>query len=219
MDSLVRLVRVPALITLGVTLLRLIGELQHWSPTLFNREAGGGGALVGIAWLVPIFGIYFALKLSQRGTAPLKAGKTILYGVAGLATFLVIAFGGMRVLRLDPNSPSIKSLVLFVVASVVAAIVAYAGSPVLGKVIFAYGLAARLPVAVIMLVAMLGNWGTHYDVVPPGFFPEMSVFAKWVIIGLVPQLTGWIAYTLVVGCICGGIALALLRRKTALQPA
>src|SRR5881409_1708216 len=48
MDSLVRLVRVPALITLGVTLLRLIGELQGWSPALFSRQAGGGGALVGI---------------------------------------------------------------------------------------------------------------------------------------------------------------------------
>src|SRR5687767_3848014 len=112
MDSLVRLVRVPALITLGVTLLRLIGELQNWSPTLFNREAGGGGALVGIAWLVPIFGIYFALKLSQTGTTPLKAGKTILYAVAGLAAFAVIAFGGVRALRLDPNSPSFTSFIL-----------------------------------------------------------------------------------------------------------
>ena len=67
MDSLVRLVRVPALITLGVTLLRLIGELQRWSPKLFNREAGGGGALVGIslavdgreAWYLPV-GHYLA---------------------------------------------------------------------------------------------------------------------------------------------------------------
>jgi hypothetical protein len=47
----------------------------------------------------------------------------------------------------------------------------------------------------------------------------MGVFAKWLIIGLVPQLTLWVAYTLVVGCLFGGIALALFRRKTALQPA
>src|SRR5688572_31676573 len=96
MDSVFRLVRVPALITLGVTILRLIGELQNWSPALFNREAGGGGALIGIAWLVPIFGIYFALKLSQSGTTPLKSGKTILYAVAGLAAFFVIGVGGAR---------------------------------------------------------------------------------------------------------------------------
>jgi hypothetical protein len=218
MDSLIRLVRVPALITLGVTLLRLFGELQGWSPALFNREAGGGGALVGIAWLAPIFGIYFALKLSQPGTAPIKAGRTLLYAVAGLAAFFVIGFGGMRALGLDPNAPSFTSLVIFVIASIMAAIIAYAGSPVLGKVIFAYGLAARIPVALIMLVAMFGNWGTHYDIAPPGF-PEMGVFTKWLIIGFMPQLTVWIAYTIIVGCLCGGIALALFRRKPALQPA
>src|SRR5678815_179225 len=107
MDSIVRLIRVPALISLGVTLLRLIGELQNWSPRLFNREAGGGGALVGIAWLVPIFGIYFALKLSQLGAAGLRAGKMVLYALAGLVTFFVIGFGGMRLLGLDPNTPSL----------------------------------------------------------------------------------------------------------------
>jgi hypothetical protein len=108
--------------------------------------------------------------------------------------------------------------VLFIVASVVSALIAYLGSPALGKVLFAYGLVARVPVALLMLVAMLGNWGTHYDVVPPNF-PEMTVVAKWLIIGLVPQLTLWISYTLVVGCLFAGIALALFRRKTALQPA
>jgi hypothetical protein len=218
MDSVFRLVRVPALITLGVTLLRLIGELLNWTPALFNREAGGGGAIVGIAWLVPIFGIYFAFKLSQSETTPLKPGKTILYAVAGLAAFFAIGFGGVFALGLDPNKPSLTSFGVFVVASVVAAVIAYAGSPVLGKVLFVYGLAARLPVALVMLVAMLGNWGTHYDVAPPNL-PEMGVFAKWLMIGLVPQVTIWMTYTLVVGCLFGGIALALFRRKRVLQPA
>jgi len=60
-----RLILAPALITLGITLLRLVGELNRWSPALFNREAGGGGALIGIVWLVPILGVYFALRLSK----------------------------------------------------------------------------------------------------------------------------------------------------------
>ena len=38
-----RLVLVPAAITLAVTVLRVTGELLRWSPSLFNREAGGGG--------------------------------------------------------------------------------------------------------------------------------------------------------------------------------
>lgn len=218
MDSIVRLIRVPALISIGVTLLRLIGELNNWSPVLFNREAGGGGALVGIAWLVPIFGIYFALKLAQSGAAPLKAGKTLLHAAAALVAFLVIGFGGMRALGLDPNTPSFTSFFLFIVGSAVASIIAYVGSPVLGKVLLAYGLAARIPVAVLMLVAMIGNWGTHYDVAPPGL-PEMGVFARWLMIGLLPQLTIWIAFTIVLGCLFGGLALALFRPKPTLQTA
>ena len=32
-----KLILVPAVITLAVTFLRLVGELQGWSPILFNR--------------------------------------------------------------------------------------------------------------------------------------------------------------------------------------
>ncbi len=42
--SIKKLILVPALITLAVTLLRLTGELMHWSKALFNPAAGGGGA-------------------------------------------------------------------------------------------------------------------------------------------------------------------------------
>ncbi len=65
-----KLILVPAVITLAITLLRLVGELQGWSPGLFSRAAGGGGALVGISWLVPIFGAWFGWKLAKAGGAP-----------------------------------------------------------------------------------------------------------------------------------------------------
>ena len=60
-----KLILVPAVITLAVTLLRLVGELQGWSPILFNRwtlvmfnrgEEARSPSLVGIVWLVPVFG-------------------------------------------------------------------------------------------------------------------------------------------------------------------
>src|SRR5258707_14938856 len=73
--SIKKLILVPALITLAVTLLRLTGELMHWSKALFNPAAGGGGALVGIAWLVPVFGVYFGLKLAGAGLAPAAVGR------------------------------------------------------------------------------------------------------------------------------------------------
>ena len=32
----------PAVITFAITMIRLVGELQNWSPSLFSRQAGGG---------------------------------------------------------------------------------------------------------------------------------------------------------------------------------
>src|SRR5689334_10425159 len=88
-----KLILVPAVITLAVTLLRLLGELMHWSTTLFNPAPGGGGAVIGIAWLVPIFGIYFALKVAGSGERPAGVGPAIGYAFLGFALLPVAGFG------------------------------------------------------------------------------------------------------------------------------
>ena len=86
-----RLILVPAIITLAVTLLRLVGELQGWSPRFFSKEAGGGGALVGIAWLVPVFGAWFGWKLARAGERPGALGRAL--GLTVLALALLPASG------------------------------------------------------------------------------------------------------------------------------
>jgi hypothetical protein len=204
------LILVPSIVTLAVTLLRLVGELQGWSPRLFNKQAGGGGALVGIAWLVIVFGIYFAWKLLDQGHAPEGAFRPLGFGVLGL----VVAFtGGAGAGAL--GFPFLARLVAFCVTALVGLFIAMKGWPALARVLVAYGLAARIPVVVVMLVAMLGNWGTHYDVAPPNF-PEMGALSKWFVIGVVPQLTVWMAFTVVVGMISGGLVAAVrARRRTA----
>jgi hypothetical protein len=206
--SIKKLILVPALITLGVTLLRLTGELMHWSPRLFNPAAGGGGAIVGIAWLVPIFGIYFALKLARAGELPPSVAAAVGYPLLGA---LVLPVVGFVMSKLGVSQQSFTMLGVFVVVSIVGAIIALRGWPALGKVLLAYGLAARIPVVIVMLIAMLGNWGTHYDVAPPDF-PAMGVFAKWLLIGVLPQLTFWIYYTIVLGGLFGGLSVALTGR-------
>ena len=65
--SIASLITIPALITLVVTVLRLVGEIEHWPKPWFNPAAGGGGAIIGISWLPIIFGPYFALKLAGAG--------------------------------------------------------------------------------------------------------------------------------------------------------
>ena len=63
-----------------------------------------------------------------------------------------------------------------------------------------------------MLPAMLGNWGTHYDVSPPGF-PEMAPLAKWLAIGLLPQMTVWLWFTLAVGTLAAVPVAAIAGRR------
>ena len=206
------MILVPALITLAVTLLRLVGELQHWSPALFNREAGGGGALIGIGWLVPIFGIYFALKHAGRGERPASVGKAL--GLAFLA-FLFTPAAGFVAFAMKLSA--VGGLGIFAVTSWISIVVAFRAWPALGRTLLAYAFAARIPVALVMLPAILGNWGTHYDAPPPDS-PEVLVMAplvKWFWIGLVPQLTIWIYVTVVGGILVGSLALAVSKRRPA----
>jgi hypothetical protein len=204
-----RLVLVPAIITLAVTLLRLAGERMHWSHRLFNPEAGGGGALVGIVWLVFVFGVYFALKLSQAGEGPGRLGRS--FGIVALA--VVVFLGpGLVAQALGVPPTSFTMFFIFVAASVAAFFLALRAWPALGRVLTVYGLAARIPVALVMLVAIFGNWGTHYDVPPSEDFPVMSPLLKWLVIGLVPQMTAWIAFTVVGGMLVGLLAVALVHR-------
>lgn len=209
-----KLILVPGMITLAITLLRLGGELLNWSPTLFNRQAGGGGAIVGIAWLVPVFGIYFALELAKAGQRPAGAGPALGYPLLGV---LVVAAGVFLAGKLGVRPGGPVFLPFLAVESLIVGLVAIRGWPALGRVLLAYGLAARIPVAILMLVAILGSWGTHYDAPPPGFPPEIGPGARWFLTGVVPQLTVWIAFTLLVGALFGGLTAVVAGRRA--QPA
>ena len=211
--SIRRLIVVPAVITFAVTLLRLVGELQHWSPKFFSCEAGGAGVIVGIVWLVPIFGIYFAIRLNQAGHGPTSRGRAIGFALAALAVGIAVSFTIFKL-----SLPIVGTIVLANLACFLSLWIAYRGWPELGKVEVIYGLAARIPVAIVMLVAMAANWGTHYELGPPGF-PEMSLVSKWFLIGLMPQLSLWIAFTVIVGSLFGSLALLLQKSHKIIEPA
>ncbi len=111
--SIASLITIPALITLGITILRLVGELQHWPKPWFNASAGGGGAIIGISWLPLIFGPYFALKLARAGDRPSSAGKSIGLAFAGLAVMVVgIVIMGVVMKMNHPSLAEIGYLVL-----------------------------------------------------------------------------------------------------------
>lgn len=208
------LVLVPALITLAVTLLRLTGELMNWSPALFNKSAGGGGAVIGIAWLVPIFGFYFAYRLMKANEHPAGMGRVFGFAFLGIAVY-----AGLFALAFNLAPANIWLVTAIGAAGAVASLFIMRNAwPVLFSTLFAYGAAARLPVIIVMLIAIMNNWGTHYDAPPPNL-PEMAPFAKWVVIGFFPQLTFWMVFTVGLGTICGGIAAAVMKRSPALAKA
>ena len=202
----------PVVITLAITLLRLVGELQGWSKLLFNPAAGGGGAIVGISWLPFLFGPYFAWRLVREGRAPQSPWRA-----AGLAVLGIVLSIGVFA-ALTSFGTSLGAMALAFVLSLATTFVPWKAWPELGKVLVAYALAARVPVAIVMLAAVLGSWGTHYDVLPPDPPPSLLALGplgRWVYIGLLPQLTIWIATTVLIGTLCGATLVALAKPRPA----
>ena len=198
-----RLILIPALLTLGVTLLRLAGELMNASPTLFSRAVGGGGALVGIIWLVPVFGTYFARRLAREGSrAP--AGRSAGFAALGLLAFVVLAAAGFQRPVASPSQ-----FLLIAAGAALGIAVTRSGWPRLWLTLVAYGFAARIPVAIVILLGILNDWNTHYDSPPPGL-PDLDPLARWLAIGVIPQFTIWIAVTVILGTLAGAASLALV---------
>jgi len=204
-----QLILMPGLITLAITVLRLVGELRHWSPAFFNREAGGPGSIIGITWLAPIFGIYFALKLLKSGAGPARAGRAIIHGLLGIVAIVLISILAY-ILRVGYY----LQMVTFCLVFAVAALIQYPVWPGLFKTLLAYGYAARIPVAILMFFAMRGAWGTHYDAVPPDSPAEMfSLWPKYFWLAFLPQMIAWVGFTIWSGSLFGSMAIAVVQRR------
>jgi hypothetical protein len=144
------------------------------------------------------------------GHGPQNRGKAIGLAVAGLA--VVIGLGLLWVvLGLSP----VVQVFGIALAAVLGAVVARSGWTLLGNTLLAYGIAARVPVALIMLVAIHANWGTHYELGRPDLPPLAPPILKWFVIGLVPQMFIWIPATILVGTLFGSLAAALVPRPKA----
>ena len=201
----------PAVITLAITILRVAGELRHWGSPWFSVSPGGGGAIIGISWLPILLGPYFALKLAKAGEGPSGYGKAFGTTFGGL---VVMVLGGV-LLGMTQSHPGILTLVGFLIM-LVAAFIPPIGWRPLGHTLLAYAFAARIPVLVVMFLALSGNWGTHYDAVPPRF-QEMALWKKFFEAAVLPQMSLWIGYTVVIGSLFGEIAAVLFGRKPPAQ--
>ena len=208
-----RLILVPALITLGATLGRLAGELTGGSASLFSREAGGKAALVGIVWLIPVFGIYFGRRLARAGQGPPSIGKALGFAALSFALNTALLFGAFAAVK----SP-VAQLGILALTSWIAIRIARPGWPALWRVLMAYGFAARVPVLIVMFLSIFGGWDTHYAKPRPDF-PAMDAWGLFFWTAVLPQFSIWIYLTIVGGMIFGAIAAAVRRLGPSPSPA
>ncbi len=201
--SITKLIWLPSTITLAITVVRLLGELEHWSKAWFNPDPGGFLAIMGIVWLVPIFGIYFALKLARAGEGPPSASRAIGHAVLGVILLAAGFYLFQAVLK------SFAGLVLMWMLAAAAAMLQFPAWRALFKILLAYAYAARVPVAAVMLLATWANWQSHYSTAVPG----NSRVVTYLFYGLIPQLVFWVSFTVVVGSLFGTIAAALIYRR------
>ncbi len=204
----------PALVALVMTLLRLAGELRGWSETWFSRATGGlvpASALswiVGITWLALPFGAWFAWRLARSGLPKPRAGRAVVAAVLGI----VLLYGGGQLLSVVRIGFPAFLLAIWGVA-VLAAIVAWQAWPALGRVLLAYGVLSRAVVAVVMLLAMRGQWGTHYDYADEPGVRELPLGTAYLLFAFLPQLVFWVGYTIVLGMLAGAVLVAAAGRR------
>jgi hypothetical protein len=208
-----RLVLVPTIITLAVTVLRLIGELRHWPAKWFSPDTGGimpSGVswIVGITWLAAVFGAYFAIKLFRSGETPRSLRKAAFFSILGVLIFCLYAPATRFICAMfDIRFPHYLIFVWFF--WILAGAFQYFGWPKLFKVLLIYAYAARIPVAIVMFFAMLGHWGTHYDYV--GIQVPLNGLARYLWMAFFPQLVGWVGFTITLGSVAGILIISILK--------
>jgi hypothetical protein len=211
-----RIVAVPLLISVAMTLLRLAGELGHWSVAWFNPATGGilpsgWSWVVGITWLPALFGPYFAYRLWSAGDRPPNLILALGFALLGVA----IVFFGMQAMRPRLSTSAAAPFWLLAIwgVSVVAAGLQAFGWRKLAGTLLVYGLGSRAVVAIVMALALAFNWGTHYDFVDSPGLQQLPFVTRLVVLALFPQLVFWVGFTILLGCLAGAFTALFLAAR------
>ncbi len=211
--STARLILLPALISMAVTTLRLVGELQHWSSRWFSTDTGGivpDGVswVIGISWMAPLFGIYFALRLAPEH-GPANPAKAVGWSLAGV--FVLLSFRYFLLPKINTGFPRILIFIWLAMAG--PALLQAIGWPALFKTLLTYALAARVPVVMVMFFALRGEWGTHYDYVGMPAEFQMPFWPRFFWLAFFPQLIFWVGFTILTGALTGTLAYAIFGKR------
>ncbi len=196
-----------AVVTLLVTVLRVIGESQGWDSAWFNPEAGSAFNPFGIVWLVPLFGFIFGRRLAQAGTGPAFITGFFVpmfgfFSIVGMAMFLGSSFEGEEMRD--------ATIYLFGAASLLSLLALFAWPRAFFTMLF-YSISARLPVMLVQYLDIQNGWQTHYGRTAPqmghmGPDERIWMLTQW-------QAGFWIPFTVTLGCGFAAIGAAVGRRK------
>lgn len=196
------------LVSWGVFAARIYGEFHDWgSPWVGvgGKDAGGGGAILGVSWLMPIAGLLLGVLCAGLFGGPTSAKKVLARSGIGLVVVIGGFAAGMGILGFQ-GAP-----LVVIPAAIVGAILAATSWPLLGKVLLAYGALVRIPIAVLTFPAVHFGWGTHMDKMPPEA-GEMTL--EQTAQGLAQaQVFVWIPATILFGMLFAGLAMLLVGRR------
>ena len=209
--STLRTILWPSLITLAMTITRLVGELQGW----ITNESGGAGHLLGISWLIFVFGAWFGFRLSRNGSSPRLKPAAIWALVPALAIVGTFAYRMNGVDLKDTSTAAQEGIMTTLqIASMVAgggALLALVIWTRLAFTLFAYGLFARAGVMVVTWLAKDQGWNTHYTKIgPTGIEKEM---AETLALTSFAQFCLWVPFTVVFGTLMGCLFAARAKTK------
>lgn len=208
------LVLLPAVLSWLVTAARVVGEVNGFGAPWVSSAPGGGGALLGIVWLAPVFGAWFGWRLAPAAP-PRAAGLAVLLHLAGLVAYV----GGFQVvrfvLRFDTTTPTglTAQILAMGVVSLLVLPLAFVAWPQLARTNVVYAFAVRVPTAVVTFPAVFGAWGTHLEKFGPN---DYAGFGPWPHAALLAftQLVFWTSFTVLAGGLFGSLV-ALARRRRA----
>ena len=212
-NGVLSLVAFASVVAAAISGGRLYGERQGWNvpvlgKNLFSTDAGGGGSLLGVATLVPIFGFWFGRRLAGSGHGPSVIGTSLLLHLLGIAVA-----GGVIWASLEGGffaGWKDKGLAFGIGTSVAGLFALMAWPRAWGANVF-FGLLSRAPIALIQFVAIEKGWNTHYSKAHPDIpkDPDSTLFAL-----TLAQATFWpLAFTTLVGGLFATIGAATVRRS------
>jgi hypothetical protein len=206
-----RLALWPSLITLAVSALRVVGELQGW----ITRQSGGAAHPLGIVWLVLVFGAWFGWRFERAGHGP-RVRRPWLWGLLALLALAgTIAWLARPYLDAAPTAETLARMrvgLWFIVAlAITLAAAMFVVWRRLAVTLLVYGLLARAGVVAITWLAKVAGWRLHHvKFGPPGVEPEGV--GETVLSACVAQFGVWVPFTVIAGTLAGGIARAFVRR-------